>query len=72
MSLEEGVFIIPTGKPCWGCEKLVVERIPMAGEDFVCANWSKNPIGRVRKIMEGCIVPREIVKGCYKEKQNVI
>jgi len=75
MSLEEGVFVIPTGKPCWGCKRLVVERIPMEGEDFICDGWKpKMIIGRIRKIMDGCIVPREIMKteGCYERKQSYV
>jgi len=68
--LEDGVFVIHSGRPCWGCKKLLVDRIPMVGEDFVCTNW-KPPIvvGRIRKIMEGCIVPREIVKNCYVKRE---
>jgi len=73
-TLEDGVTIIPTGRPCWGCIDLLTERIPMVGEDFYCiADWRElcPPvlIGRIRKIMDGCIVPRELKKGCCRGKQ---
>lgn len=58
------LFIIPTGKPCWGCESLFTEAVALKGEDFIC---KKNNLilGRIGKIMEGCIVPRETIKGCH-------
>jgi len=69
-TLEDGVTIIPTGHPCWGCVGLVIEKIPMVGEDFYCMNQVPSIlIGRVRKIMDGCIVPREITKGCYCDRR---
>ena len=69
--LEDGVLHIHSGRPCWGCEKLLVNRISMTGEDFLCTDWIPNPIvGRIRKIMDGCIVPREITKGCYIERNK--
>jgi len=34
--LEDGVLHIHSGRPCWGCEKLSVNRISMTGEDFLC------------------------------------
>jgi len=64
--IEEEVMVIPTGKPCWGCVDLLTELIPMTGENFYCTDWEpKILIGKIRKIMDGCIVPREITKGCY-------
>jgi hypothetical protein len=68
--IESGVLIIPTGRPCWGCINLLTERVPMVGEDFYCTgilSRNRKPvlIGRVRKIMDGCIVPREIEEGCH-------
>jgi hypothetical protein len=68
--IENGVTIIPTGRPCWGCVDLLTEKIPMTGEDFYCTDYSPPIlIGRVRKIMDGCIVPREITKGCYCDRR---
>ncbi len=69
-NIEDGVTIIPTGKSCWGCIDLLTERIPLVGEDFYCTDH--NPpilIGRIRKVMDGCIVPREITKGCYCDRR---
>jgi hypothetical protein len=59
------LFVVHAGKPCWGCNFLHTEIITMQGEDFIC---KKNNLilGRIRKIMDGCIVPREIVKGCWR------
>jgi len=69
--LEDGVLHIHSGRPCWGCEKLSVNRIPMMGEDFLCVGREPHVIiGRIRKIMDGCIVPREITKGCYIERNK--
>jgi hypothetical protein len=71
--IEDGITIIPIGKPCWGCIDLLTEKIPMVGEDFYCAHRDSDLsilIGRIRKIMDGCcIVPREITKGCYCGKR---
>ena len=67
MSLEDGVTVVPTGKLCWGCDHLFVERVALVGEDFYCVKNPENRIllGRIRKIMDGSIFPREIEKGCY-------
>lgn len=67
MSLEDGVNIIHSGVPCWGCIDLEVKPIPFVCENFFC---KKNNLilGRIGRIMEGCIVPREFEKGCRRGK----
>jgi len=56
--------IIPTGTPCWGCVDLEKIEIKFVGEDFKCKRYDV-VLGRIRKLNEGIIVPREVLSGCY-------
>lgn len=69
MSLKSGVHVGHYGPPCWGCRDLEVKTIMFVGEDFFCKRFGFL-LGRVGRIMEGCIVPREVIKGCYEKKDQ--